>query len=112
MEKVKGYWVDKNRNKWDATFYTKEQETALKNEEKEFIEFMRDDSATTYNVNGTLIKKLFMKDLDKKFLDIGSGLVPLKDDFSQQSDDKLAWILAYIKILLVAEMQEEDEEEL
>ena len=25
MKKVKGYWVDKNRNKWDATFYTKDQ---------------------------------------------------------------------------------------
>lgn len=83
-----------------------------KNEEKYFIEFMRDDSATTYNVNGTLVKKLFMENPDKKFLDIESGLIPLKSDFSKQSDDKLVWILAYIKVLLVAEMQEEDEEEL
>ena len=37
--------------------------------------------------------------------------MPLKDDFSQQSDDKLVWILAYIKVLLVAQMQEEDEDE-
>lgn len=88
-----------------------EQETAIKNEEKEFIEFMRDDSATTYIVNRTLIKKLFMEDTDKKFLDIGSGLIPLKSDFSKQSDDKLAWILTYIKVLLVAQMQEEDEDE-
>ncbi|WP_104694783.1 hypothetical protein [Helicobacter equorum] len=89
-----------------------DQETAITNEEKEFIEFMRDDSATTYIVNGTLIKKLFMQNTDEKFLDIGSGLIPLKSDFSKQSDDKLVWILVYIKVLLVAEMQEEDEEEL
>lgn len=25
MKKVKGYWVDKNGNKWDATLYTKDQ---------------------------------------------------------------------------------------
>lgn len=79
-----------------------EQETEITNEEREFIEFMRDDSATTYNVNGTLIKKLFMEDSGKKFLDIGSGLVPLKDDFSKQSDYKLAWIFCYIRVLLAS----------
>lgn len=89
-----------------------DQETAITNEEKEFIEFMRDDSRINYNVNGIIIKKLFMEDTDKKFLDIGSRLIPLKSDFSKQSDDKLARILTYIKVLLIAQMQEEDEEEL
>ena len=51
---------------------------------KDFQEFMRDDSRINFIVYGTLIKKLFIENTDKKFLDIGR----------------------------VAEMQEEDEEEL
>lgn len=42
-----------------------EQETEITNEERDFIEFMRDDFRTTYDVNGTLVKKLFMEDSGK-----------------------------------------------
>ena len=44
-----------------------EQETEITNEERDFIEFMRDDFRTTYDVNGTLVKNFLWKTLAKSF---------------------------------------------
>ena len=81
-----------------------------KNEEKYFIKFMRDDSRINYNVNGTIIRKL-SNDNKQKSLDIGHKRLDVESDFLKD-DKNLMWLLAYIKLLLVAQMQEEDEEEL
>ena len=82
-----------------------------KNEEKYFIKFMRDDSRINYNVNGSIIRKL-SNDNKQKFLDIedlDKGLI-VESDFLKD-DKNLMWLLAYIKVRLIEEMQEEDEDE-
>ncbi|MBR2111652.1 MAG: hypothetical protein IJ950_01660 [Helicobacter sp.] len=78
-----------------------------KNEEKYFIKFMRDDSRINYIVNGTLIRKL-SNDNKQKSLDIGHKCLDVESDFLKD-DKNLMWLLAYIKLLLVAQMQEEDD---
>ncbi len=78
-----------------------------KNEEKYFIKFMRDDSRINYNVNGTLIRKL-SNDNKQKSLDIGHKRLVVESDFLKD-DKNLMLLLAYIKVLLVAEIQEKDD---
>ena len=72
---------------------------------------MRDDSRINYNVNGSIIRKL-SNDNKQKFLDIedlDKGLI-VESDFLKD-DKNLMWLLAYIKVRLIEEMQEEDEDE-
>ena len=61
-------------------------------------------------MNGTIIRKL-SNDNKQKSLDIGHKRLDVESDFLKD-DKNLMWLLAYIKLLLVAQMQEEDEEEL
>ena len=72
------------------------------NEERDFIEFMRDDSRINYIVNGTLIRKLSNENKQKS-LDIKDTRIVVESDFLKD-DNKLMCLLAYIKVLLLTEI--------
>lgn len=80
-------------------------------QEKDFREFMRDNNKTSFVINEHIIEKYNLENNGKKFLKIRDGVLPLKRDYKDLSNDELSTILAYIHVLLLAKDREYDEDD-
>lgn len=79
-------------------------------QEKDFIEFIRNDSKTSFVIDKHIIKKQQLEDDNRKYLKIKNGLLPLKSNFKELNDDELSLMFSYINLLLLIKDEDEDED--
>lgn len=81
----------------------------MSKEEKDFVEFMRDDAKTTFVVDEHTIEKYYLANNNKRFLKIRNGVLPLRKDFKELDDNELLTILIHTKMILLTKDIDEDE---